>query len=195
MRSRNQRPRLNRRKLAEALRAYIAEIVACDAPDEAFAAAADAFEGFTTALVEHPRRPRTPERGATDGVETSEFCPVSGASNPLAPPLKVLASHGDVVTGVVSFPASFEGPPGLVHGGYVATVLEELLGRAQTLAGQPGTRGTVFVRFRSPCPLNTALQLEARISRVEARTMLTKATMHAGDQLVAEAQGAAQADR
>jgi acyl-coenzyme A thioesterase PaaI-like protein len=177
----------------------MAEVVACDVPDEAFIEAAEAFEGFTRALTLRPRRMRAHEGrgeglpmrepGVADRDERSEFCPVSGLSNPLAPPLRIVAANRDVVTGVVSFPASFEGPPGLAHGGYVAAALEELLGRMQIAAGRPGTRGTLFVRFRNPCPLNTELRMEARVSGVERRAIMTKATMYAGDQLIAEAEG------
>jgi len=186
---------LERRKLAEALRSYIAEVVACDAPDGAFAEAAEAFEGFARAFADHPRRTPTWQGGVVDPAEMQEFGAVSGLSNPLAPPLKIRTSSEAAVTGVVSFPPSFEGPPGLVHGGYITAALEELIEVAQAAAGHPGARRTLFVRFRSPCPLNAELHMEAQNDNIGQRKIVTKATMYAGDRVVAEAEGIGRTDR
>ncbi len=41
------------------------------------------------------------------------------------------------IVGSVTFTAAYEGPPGCVHGGYVAAAFDELLGVTQSLAAAP----------------------------------------------------------
>ena len=45
---------------------------------------------------------------------------------------------GDRMVGSATFGAAYEGPPGCVHGGYVAAAFDEVLGSTQSLSGSPG---------------------------------------------------------
>jgi acyl-coenzyme A thioesterase PaaI-like protein len=88
---------------------------------------------------------------------------------------------------MVTFEWAYQGPPGHVHGGFVAAMFDEALGLTQSLSGQPGMTGTLTVRYRKPTPLNTELRLEGRILRVEGRKIFTAAQLRAGETLTAEA--------
>lgn len=113
-----------------------------------------------------------------------EINPLSGLSNPLAPPLKTWID-GDRVHGRVTLGWAYEGPPGCVHGGFVAAVFDEFMGIAQILGKQPGMTGTLEVRYRRPTPLNTELRLDAWLAEVEGRKTCIKADLYAGDQRTA----------
>ena len=89
----------------------------------------------------------------------------------------------------VTFPQAYEGPPGCVHGGYVAAIFDELLGATQSLSGAPGMTGTLSVRYESPTPLKTPLRLVGKISGVERRKIFTEGSCFAGDRLTATAKG------
>jgi acyl-coenzyme A thioesterase PaaI-like protein len=93
------------------------------------------------------------------------------------------------VRGTVCFGAAYEGPPGCVHGGFVAAAFDEVLGYAQSLTGNPGMTGTLTVRYRRPTPLHTELRFEAHVDRVEGRKIFALGTLHAGETLCAEAEG------
>jgi acyl-coenzyme A thioesterase PaaI-like protein len=114
--------------------------------------------------------------------------PLVGPLNPLAPPFTV-AVEGDHVVAEGRFTAPYEGPPGYAHGGYVAAILDEVLGFAQSLTGNPGMTARLQVRYRSPTPLDRALRCVGLVERVSGRKISTRATLHAGDQLCAEAEG------
>lgn len=116
------------------------------------------------------------------------FGPLTGKLNPLAPPLDI-HNENDVVVGEVQFGDAYEGPPGYVHGGYVAAVFDELLGVAQGFSGEPGVTGTLTVRYRRPTPLNTKLRLEGVLDRVEGRKIFTTGKMYANGELTADATG------
>jgi acyl-coenzyme A thioesterase PaaI-like protein len=117
-----------------------------------------------------------------------EHSPILGISNPLAPPMRVEISDG-VVRGEVRFGAAYEGPPGHVHGGYLAAAFDELLGFAQGLGGEPGMTGVLTIRYRLPTPLHTDLRLEGTLDRHEGRKMFTSGRLYGPDGLCAEAEG------
>jgi acyl-coenzyme A thioesterase PaaI-like protein len=93
------------------------------------------------------------------------------------------------VIGRVRFGAAYEGPPGCVHGGYVAATFDEILGMAQALSGKRGMTGTLTVRYRHPTPLHRELRFEGTLVRQEGRKIYTVGRCLAGDQLTAEADG------
>ncbi|MCU1604583.1 MAG: uncharacterized protein JWP46_1048, partial [Modestobacter sp.] len=72
-----------------------------------------------------------------------------------------------------------EGPPGLVHGGVIATLLDHVLARAPRSAGHGGLTGSLTVRFRRPVPLGTPLVLEAYLESIEGRRATARATLAA----------------
>lgn len=117
-----------------------------------------------------------------------ERSPFIGRANPVALPLVVEFVDGGI-DAIANFGTLYEGPPGCLHGGYIAGIFDEVLGAAQTLSGQAGMTGRLTIHYRSPTPLNTDLHLRARLESVNGRKILCKGTLHAGDRLCAEAEG------
>ena len=111
-----------------------------------------------------------------------------GLSNPLAPPI-ILEVEDKTVHGRVRFGTAYEGPPGHVHGGFVAAAFDEVLGFVQSTTGQPGMTGTLTIRYRRPTPLDTDLRFEATVQRVDGRKIFAEGRLYAGDVLTAEAEG------
>ncbi|MHB8189167.1 MAG: PaaI family thioesterase [Ferrimicrobium sp.] len=98
--------------------------------------------------------------------------PVSGLLNPFAPPivLRVESIEGrEEVVGDVCFDAAFEGPPGHVHGGWLAAAFDEVIGFAQSLTGLPGMTATLTINYERPTPLFQEVEFRGRIVRVEGR--------------------------
>lgn len=117
-----------------------------------------------------------------------DHSPFIGLANPLSPPLHFDYEPGRV-TGLVTFGAAYEGPPGCVHGGYVAAAFDELLGAAQSMSGTQGMTARLVVNYRSPTPLREELRLEGRLARTEGRKIFCEGRLYAGDRLCAEAEG------
>jgi acyl-coenzyme A thioesterase PaaI-like protein len=181
-----------KRRLAAAMRLVISRLVESDAPEAELAAAADGLERYATRLATHPRLRRLEgfAETATAGDVAAFFdqSPVIGLSNPLAPPIRVRATGERSAEGSARFGAAYEGPPGCVHGGWVAAAFDEVLGFAQSLTGSPGFTGTLVVRYRKPTPLHTDLRFEAHVTRVEGRKIFAVGSLHAGALLTAEAE-------
>ena len=84
---------------------------------------------------------------------------------------------------------SYEGPPGCVHGGFIAAAFDEVLGVAQSLSGNPGMTVNLSVDYRSPTPLEQPLVFRGRIKNIDGRKIWTTGTLHHGEVLCAEASG------
>jgi len=117
-----------------------------------------------------------------------ERSPFIGRANPVAPPLLVEFGRESVEC-AVTLGTLYEGPPGKVHGGYIAGMFDELLGAAQTYSGQAGMTGRLTIHYRRPTPLGVELQLRAWVESVNGRKIVCKGTLHAGEALGAEAEG------
>jgi acyl-coenzyme A thioesterase PaaI-like protein len=179
-----------RERLAVATRRLIDAVLTADVDDGQLDAAADATETAVTALAADPaglERPsrRPGERRHEDYLPRS---PLVGALHPAAAPFLWDFDEGRFVArGVLG--AAFEGPPGYVHGGWVALMFDEALGIANVAGGHAGMTARLTVRYRRPTPLRTPLRLEASTHAREGRRITATGTLHAGDLLCAEAEG------
>lgn len=106
--------------------------------------------------------------------------PLSGEMNPIAPP--VTYEYGDMsVTAHVRFHEGYQGPPACVHGGIVAALLDDALGRTRHLTGRNCVTGSLDISYRRPTPLNADLVVEARIDEIlERKFRVTGEILHDG---------------
>jgi len=119
--------------------------------------------------------------------------PIIGGINPLAVPMR-MQIEGDggkdsVVVGHVKFEAAYEGPPGCVHGGFIAAYFDEVLGMAQSLSGNPGMTVNLTIDYRSPTPLKRPVVFRGWVASIDGRKISAVGTLHHGETLCAEARG------
>ena len=187
--------------LADAVRGLIDAVRMVDAPAVVLDDARRAVEAATAALAPH-RTHGVPAQGALDGAgfglrsaflgEPAEFFPYSpivGPRNPLAPPVRMWAATDGHVHGEVTFPAPYAGPPGLVHGGVLALLFDELLGACAVINECPGFTGTLTVKYLRGTPMRSPLTLDAWIDRVEGRKTFVTGEVRHCDVVTASATG------
>jgi acyl-coenzyme A thioesterase PaaI-like protein len=176
--------------VADAVRRLIGRLVGTTAPVAVFDgmageidALADRLAGYDQASLFRPiPNPITPGSGL------AAFSPVTGRLHPFAPPVTV-TSIGAHVEGIVTFGAAYEGPPGHVHGGFVAAALDELLGMTMAVQHVPGMTGRLTVSYRRPTPLHTELRVVGEVTRVDGRKGYAAGRILDGDEVCAEAEG------
>jgi acyl-coenzyme A thioesterase PaaI-like protein len=182
---------VQKRRLAAAMRLVIGRLVQSNAPEDELRTAADALERYAEQLAGHEKLKRYEGFGesanAGDVGAFFDQSPLIGLSNPLAPPIRIEQTGPQTATGHAKFGAAYEGPPGCVHGGFVAAAFDEVLGFVQSLAGSPGFTGTLSVTYRSPTPLFTDLEIRCEIDGQERRKTFASGKIFAGDRLCAEA--------
>ncbi len=112
------------------------------------------------------------------------YCFVCGPANPVGLRLRFEPTP-DGVRAVVSVPRELQGWQGIVHGGIVATLLDEALAYAAVYAVGPAVTAELTVRLRAPCPVETPLVVTGRIHARRRRLLEGTAEVRtlAGDRL------------
>lgn len=138
-----------------------------------------------------PRVP-SPERRLEvmwTGAGTRRANPVGGPENPIAPPVQFFGCDDGSVMGEVTLGPVYQGPPGCVHGGISALIIDHLMGFANHWGGRMGMTAHYEIDYRSPTPLLQPLTFRAWVAEVDGRKTWTHATIHAGDRLCVQARG------
>jgi hypothetical protein len=183
--------RVRKHALADEVRALVDDVLMLDieaADDDALSEAEERLAVARKAIAALPDiRANGPHRTPVDS-SLFERSPLSGLSNALAAPL-VLEFDGDTTRGHATYPDRFEGPPGLVHGGYVISAFDDLLGVAQSASGIAGFTGTLTVKLLAGTPLNRRIDYEGGVRSVEGRKVIAWGRSTLDGALLAEAEG------
>ncbi len=179
-------------ELGDALRELVDATVRTEVPEAELEAAAAVARELAARLRASGRGLH--EIARVDDPETGErwYSPVYGPGSPVAPPLVVSDTPDGRASGRVTVGKPYEGPPGLVHGGVVATLLDHVLARALRAAGRGGLTATLTVRYRRPVHLGVPLLLTAEMGETDGRRSAAHARLVAEDSpevVLAEAEG------
>lgn len=115
--------------------------------------------------------------------------PVNGRQNAFAPGLAMRGMPDGSVTATATLDVLCEGPPGYVHGGVSALLLDHLFGAANFWAGAAGPTAKLSLRYMRPVPLDTPLTLTARQVSRDGRKLLATGTIEADGKICVEAEG------
>lgn len=184
-------------RVGNATRRVIGSLVATTAGNDELGKVANAIEEVASLLDQYPqgRKYEGFSEAANSGSPGGFFdhSPLAGVANPLAPPIhfeipSFESSDIKRVIGRVKFGSAYEGPPGCVHGGFLAAAFDELLGRAQSLSGSPGMTANLNVNYRKTTPLNHELEFEGFLVEVDGRKVYTKGVCRHDGVITAEAE-------
>lgn len=116
-------------------------------------------------------------------------CFACGRQNPSGLQLPILPLAEGVELDFV-LDERFAGWAGIVHGGIVTTVLDELLAWACRNAGRDAVTAEIQVRFRKPLRVGCRFRGEGRIVSQRGRLLLARSWLLDDDgQVIAEASG------
>ena len=92
----------------------------------------------------------------------SRHCFVCGVENPFGLQLKFYEEEPGRVTAEIVVPDHFQGYPGVVHGGIIAAMLDEVSGRTMLRGNPPRWMVTakLDIRYRKPVPTEKRIYLE-----------------------------------
>jgi hypothetical protein len=108
-----------------------------------------------------------------------------GSFNPSFPVYEVTVD-GDLARGSVEFPIVYEGPPGIVHGGFLAVFFDCVIQHHNCELGVAGKTTDLQLRYRRPTPLRTRLDFEV-VRAVDGERIESNARLLLGDKVCAEA--------
>ena len=176
-------------KLAVSVRRLIDATIRTEVSSEVVAAATSEIDSVTSQLGAALMPGSFGERAVANGANPVSGNVVVGARNPSAPPLAIQHESDGSVWTEFTLGAAYEGPPGFVHGGVIAMILDHVLGAPAHKPGRPAYTGTLTVRYHRATPLQRPLRAEARIQTVEGVKNFTVGTISDVDGTTVSAEG------
>jgi hypothetical protein len=178
--------------LAAAIRDLTSTVLALEYPNEEILRVTAEVRAAHARLSEHLPADPAPRIGPDPSPDQRVYVDHSrdvGNFNPCFP-VYDLSCTDDRGEGSVEFPLLYEGPPGIVHGGFLAVFFDCVLQQLNCDLGLAGKTASLTVRYRRPTPVLTPLRVvatrEVDDDRIHSRaqllleeTMLCEAEMSA----------------
>lgn len=153
--------------LTEAVRRLICASLHTEIDETAVADAQAKIEAVTRILESTQRPVSSTLRHEVTGRPLACANPAVGLRNAIAPPMVIHHERDGRCWSEFTLSGAYEGPPGWVHGGICALVLDHLLGEAASDGlTQPKFTGTISLRYLRGTPLGP-LRAEAFVERSE----------------------------
>jgi hypothetical protein len=176
-------------ELATALRELTGTALALEQPSDEIRALTAELRRVQASLVRQLPADLRPRVGAELRPDQRVYLDHSrdiGAYNPCVPEY-TLQCADDRAEGTVEFPLVYEGPPGIVHGGFLAVFFDCVLQQLNCDLGVAGKTANLALRYRRPTPLLTRLRVSATRA-VDGDRIASRAQLFLGDQLLCEAE-------
>jgi len=186
-----------RRRIAAAAQRLHDALIRIEAEPAELSDWADRLEQLADDVEGHERRETRPanralfsgQAAARDIFDMMDYDPVGGLSNPIAPHLIWDHDSPEGVEGHVTLGQAYQGPPGRVHGGVVAWLMDSVLSRAMHAAQRMGVTGTLKLRYTAGTPIDTELTCRAHVVRQDGRKLVIEGGIFNGDEQTVEAEG------
>jgi uncharacterized protein (TIGR00369 family) len=129
--------------------------------------------------MQHPApqpKPMNPHEKATPMAHGAQNnCFGCGLDNSDGLRLEFYREEDGTVVCFVEIPSKYEGPPNYVHGGVIATLLDEAMSKAVRAKNVPAMTRSMEIDYRRPVPSRTPLRIEGVLVRSEERKHWTEA--------------------
>ncbi|ORA76509.1 hypothetical protein BST28_20755 [Mycolicibacter kumamotonensis] len=106
-----------------------------------------------------------------------------GAFNPCFPEYRFDHLDAETASGRVTFPLVYEGPPGLVHGGFLGVFFDCVTQHQSCAVGLAGRTRSLLVTYRRPTPILTELDFDIARTEVERGIASTARLLRGGEVL------------
>jgi acyl-coenzyme A thioesterase PaaI-like protein len=175
--------------LTDALRKLIAVGIHTEVDGDTVRDAQSAIEAVTEMLERKQRAKTSTLRHEDTGRPLAWTNPAIGLRNAIAPPMVIHHEAGGRAWSEFTLSGAYEGPPGWVHGGICALVLDHILGEAASEGlTQPKFTGTITLRYLRGTPLGP-LRAEAFIERTEGVKTFARGYLGDAEGTTVEADG------
>jgi hypothetical protein len=142
----------------------------------------DDWERELAAAVPSDPTPRIGEGGEDKRVYLDHAFDV-GAYNPCFPEYTFDHLGDETASGRVTFPVVYEGPPGLVNGGFLAVFFDCVTQHQSCAAQLTGKTRSLTVTYRRPTPILTELRFDIERSEQD-RQVTSTARLLLGDEVL-----------
>lgn len=102
-----------------------------------------------------------PVAAVGEAMEFDAFSAAGGRFHPSSIGLDIRRDGETAVSATAVIDPMFQGPPGRVHGGVIALIVDEVMGCVNRAAGQRAFTARLTVNLRAPAPTGEALEFRA----------------------------------
>jgi len=122
---------------------------------------------------------------------SSAMCFVCGRENPVGLHVHFSVDEKNRVHTEFTPRVEHQGSPGIMHGGLIATLFDEAIGRAAIAHNFWSVTAELTVRYTKPVPIGEPLRLMSHVVEMKARVLKGRAAIHSvrDNILLAEAEG------
>jgi acyl-coenzyme A thioesterase PaaI-like protein len=175
--------------LTDAVRGLIDAAIRTDVDGATARQAQSAIEAATEMLERSQRTVTSTLRHEDTGRPLAWANPAIGLRNAIAPPMVIHHEADGRCWSEFSLSGAYEGPPGWVHGGICALVLDHILGEAASEGlTRPKFTGTITLKYLRGTPLGP-LRAEAFIERIDGFKTFARGHLKDADGTTVEAEG------
>lgn len=179
----------SQRQLAESVRRLVDLTVRTTVPVSDLDEVTAAVDALADRLARSAQEGPLGLQRCSDGRVRDHGNPAVGRRNPIAPPLSITRHPDFSAETHTVLGAAYEGPPGHVHGGIVAMILDQILGAVTASTGKPGLTAYLNVTYRRPTPLGALSCHGEVVERGEWKTLVRGEMRDAEGRVTAEAEG------
>ncbi|MDK2896418.1 MAG: hypothetical protein PWP04_538 [Candidatus Atribacteria bacterium] len=115
-------------------------------------------------------------------------CFLCGKNNPYGFQLN-FDREGDITLASTQVPWHYQGFKGVVHGGIVASLLDEIMSQSIKNSGKFAVTGNLEVKYHRPCLTEKELLVKGWIAEVSGRLIKAKGEVIQDEELKAEGEG------
>ncbi|OBJ85679.1 hypothetical protein [Mycobacterium asiaticum] len=141
------------------------------------------WEGELAAAAPTDLTPRVGDVHADAGRVYLDHATDIGAFNPCFPEYRFDHLDTETATGRVTFPLVYEGPPGLVHGGFLGVFFDCIMQHQNCVTGLSGKTRSLTVTFRRPTPVLIELRFDIARTQTE-RGIASTARLLLGEEVL-----------
>jgi acyl-coenzyme A thioesterase PaaI-like protein len=175
--------------LTEAVRKHIGAGIRTEVDEDTVREAQSAIEAATEMLERKQRTVTSTLRHEGTGRPLAWANPAIGLRNAIAPPMVIHHDDDGRAWSEFSLSGAYEGPPGWVHGGISALVLDHILGEAASEGlTKPKFTGTITLKYLRGTPLGP-LRADAWIDRMDGSKTYARGTLSDAEGVTVEAEG------
>jgi acyl-coenzyme A thioesterase PaaI-like protein len=181
-------PLPQQQELAPLLRRVNDLVQALETDDPAVATLIDQLRAAEVALSQHATVDSTPRLGIDAPPDRRPYVDHArdvGTYNACFPEYEIEVDDTSAA-GTVTFSISFEGPPGIVHGGVLATFFDCVVQHHNCDVGVAGKTTSLHVDYRRPTPLAVPLRFEIERT-TDDRRITSTARLFRDDELLCTA--------
>lgn len=110
------------------------------------------------------------------------YCFVCGTQNPVGLKLNFhYDEKNDEMVSNTDFPRHFQGWQGVLHGGLISTVLDEIMIKAAAQKGLKCVTAELNIKFKKPALLKKEFTIKGKVNEIRRRIVLTEGSVKDSD--------------